>query len=419
MLARMWMFAGSTPLFTVDSQDYLSTHPQLFSLAFFSGHKPWFVPLFWRLVGGDVPAGLWSQLLLSVAAWLWLTFEVQRSVSQRALRAAAVAGPLLLSLTPVVAQWDATVLSESLSLSIGAAVVALLLRLVRQPSRLTAVALVATSLCWAGTRDTNTYVLLAALPACGLVTALRSRRRLGFAVAIAAVGLLGFSMWSSSSPRRWELISVDLVNERVLGDPAALSYFKAHGMPTPPDLRTRMFSERVPFSRFQRDPKLATFRHWLLADSRSTYIGYLRTHPHASLVTPLKRIDELNSANAIRWYRPAGFRDLLPNWSRAIAYIPAGSIALIWSLIACAIALALLVARFAQPGSIIGAVLVLFTIPQAILVWDAEPREVGRHALLVGVLDRLGLALLVVFILDALLRLRRDLRPTRAIGATA
>ena len=59
-------------------------------------------------------------------------------------------------------------------------------------------------------------------------------------------------------------------------------------------------------------------------------------------------------------------------------------------------------------------ILALSTVPHAILVWDAEPREVGRHALLVGVLDRLALVILAVVLVDGLLHVRGAQRTARA-----
>jgi hypothetical protein len=410
-LARIWMFAGSTPLLNVDSRDYLNPGARLLSLAFFSGHKPWFVPFYWRLVGGNIAVGTWLQLAISIGCWLLLSMELRRSVTTTPLRVVAFALPLLVSLSPVIAQWDAVVLSESLTLSLAAAVVAMALRLARSGSARDGALLAIASLAWAGTRDTNVYLVAAMVPATAIVLALRGRRTLAASLAVTTLLIVGFSLWSSSSPRRWEIISLDLVDERVLGDPSALAYFKARGMPNPPGLRVHLFADRVPFSRFARDPVVAPFRRWLLAKSRATYLSYLISHPDASLRTPLSRVGQLNSAGGLNWYRPAGFRTVLPAPVERLAYLPGGGVALLWSLIACAIAAVAAAARLARSSWMIPVVLVLLTVPHAILVWDAEPREVARHALMVGVLDRVGLAMLVVLVGDALLSRRAYLSP--------
>ena len=43
------------------------------------------------------------------------------------------------------------------------------------------------------------------------------------------------------------------------------------------------------------------------------------------------------------------------------------------------------------------------TVPPALMVWNSDPRGVDRHALPVGLLGRLSLILLVLFMLDAVL----------------
>lgn len=406
-LARVWMFAGATTLVTPDSRDYLNPHHPLFSLAFFSGHKPWFVPFFWLLAAGNLTIGTSVQLVSSIAAWLFLASELRSSIGHARTRTIAFSAVLLLSLSPIIAQWDAAILSESLSLTLGATVVGLLLRSIRQPSANLTLLLIGAAACWAGTRDTNAYVVLALLPATALLLHTRGQSRLAATLALAAVAICTLSIWGSSSPRRWELLSVDLIDERVLASPTALSYFTERGMPNPPDLRLHLFADRTPFSRFQGDPYLKPFRRWLLAHSRATYLGYLIDNPSASLLTPLQKIDQLNAADAISHYRPAGFRSVIPKPLEELAYPPSGSSSLIWSTIACAIAALLALRRSIRSDWLIGGLLVLSTIPHTIVVWDAEPREVGRHALLVGVFDRLGMIILLGFVVEALLLMRQ------------
>jgi hypothetical protein len=48
--------------------------------------------------------------------------------------------------------------------------------------------------------------------------------------------------------------------------------------------------------------------------------------------------------------------------------------------------------------------LILTAVPYAAIVWTLEPVDVARHALLAGVLPRLGLLILLFLALDELLR---------------
>ena len=329
---RVWMFAAATPLMTPDSRAYLRLARESFlSTRFFSEYKPWFVPAFYKLFAGSPSVATWAQLALSILAWTVLALELARIVPRRWLRFGAGVAILLMSLSPVVAQWDAAVLSESLSLSLGALLVALLIRVQQNPSSRGAFAVAILAFLWAGTRDTNSYLVALLLPALALICCFRHRYRVGIVFVAAAIVVVAFSLWSTSSPRRWEIISTDVVVERVLGDPTANAYFSAHGMPEPPDLRRRLFSDRTSAARFAGDRPLAPFRAWLRARSRQTYIAYLLHTPSASLGVPLGRLGQLNSADAIPAYRPHGFKAIPLSF-----LFGAGGLAMLWSCVAAA-----------------------------------------------------------------------------------
>jgi hypothetical protein len=399
------MFSGARPLLTPDSAAYLRIAREPLSVRFFSEYKPWFVPAFYKLTGESVHVLTLAQLCLSIVAWLFLAFAFASSLRRSRLRAIAVAATLAFSLTPVIAQWDAAVLSESLSLSFGAIFVGLLFVVLRRPSVAAVLLLAIAAACWAGARDTNAYVVVLMAAPTAVVLAARHRPRVAGTLVVVTGLVLVFSLWSSSSPRRWEIVTVDLVIERVLADPRAGAYFSAHGMPASPDLRRRLFADRIPWSRYENDPRLAAFRRWVRTDGRTTYLSYLRATPSASIGAPLRRLAQLDSPEAIQTYRPRGFRTLVPAPLEGLVYPSSGGVALLWSSVALALSCLLAAARRARAVLVIGVALVLTTIPHAILVWDAEPREVARHALLVGVLDRLGFLVLAFFVVEGLLEL--------------
>jgi hypothetical protein len=268
-------------------------------------------------------------------------------------------------------------------------------------------------LLWAGTRDTNAYVLIGLLVPVGALVALRGRRAPGLALAFAACATFAFSSWSSDNPRRWELLVIDLVDERVLADPEATRFFVAHGMPLRPDLRRRLFVDRAPLSRYEHDPELAPFRRWLRARGRSSYLAYLDSHRGAALGEPLRRLPQLDAPDGLQYYTPVGFRPP-PDLLTRLVYPPGGSSVLGWSAVALLLSLILALRHQLRRELAVPILLVLVTVPQAVLVWDAEPREIARHALLVGVLNRLGLLLLACFLAgQGAVLLKRRLATTR------
>ena len=95
----------------------------------------WTVPLIWNLTpGADFHVA--AHIVLGMFAWSMLAVSVSNAVRDRWVRRLATACVLMLGLVVQVTGWDATLLSESISLSLITLEAALLLRLPRDPSPL-------------------------------------------------------------------------------------------------------------------------------------------------------------------------------------------------------------------------------------------------------------------------------------------
>lgn len=411
VLARVWETAGSVPLYTRDSVDYERIARLPLSGTFASEVKPWGVPLFYKLLPGDwaitVPI---AQLLLSIIAWLTLAFASARCFESRWVRRLAFVGILAFSSSTFVAQWDAAILSESLSLSLYALVLAAALEVARRPRSGALAAFLLLALLWSATRDTNAYAF--APIALALLPSLRRRRRLAVALACGSVLILSGSAWSASSPRRWELVMIDLVDERVLAAPDASAYFRARGMPVPPDLRRRLFVARTPLSRFDRDPGLRPFRRWMLRSGRKTYASYLLSHSDVAIAKPLGRSGLLLSPVGLDFYKPPGFRDALPSFADRIVFPRSGRNVLIWLVLGAGVAGALATARTSRGKWLLPLATAASALPLAILIWDSEPREVPRHELVPIVMSRLSLIALGLLIIEQAPTVLRGARAT-------
>jgi hypothetical protein len=407
VLVRVWQASGSAPLYTRDSVDYERIARLPLSGAFASEVKPWGLPLFYKLLPGDlaVTAPI-AQLLLSIVAWLALAFAFARCFESRAVRGLAFVSILVFSSSAFVAQWDVVILSESLSLSLYALVLAAALELARRPRRGVVAALLLVALLWSATRDTNTYAF--APIALALLPSLRRRRWLALALACGTVLILAGSASSASNPRRWELVMIDLVDERVLASPDASRYFEAHGMPLPPDLRRRLFVARTPLSRFDRDPALRPFRRWMLRSGRRTYASYLLSHTDEAVGEPLSRSGLLLSPVGLDFYKPRGFREVLPGRVDRIIFPRSGRNVLVWLLLASGVAAALAVAGTSRRRWLLPLATAASALPLAILIWDSEPREVPRHELIPIVMSRLSLIALSLLILEGAAALVRS-----------
>jgi hypothetical protein len=416
---RVWELGASSPRLLPDTIEYQRIADLPLSPAFFSELKPWAVPFLYKVLPGTTAVSVpVAQLLISIGAWLALAFAFARCFASPQLRALAIGLVLAFSCTPLVAQWDGVLLSESLSLSLLALVLACALELVRAPRATKLAALLGSGLLWAATRDANGYAFL--LLALGLAYPLWRRQR-PFALALLAgtAAILALSLWSASSPRRWELLVIDAVDQRVLADPNATAYFHQRGMPLQPDLRHELYASRRPLSRFDRDPQLRPFRTWLRRSGRQTYAHYLLSHPRTALRQPLGRIGLLLSPVGLDFYRPTRFRTLLPRPLERLLFPRSGRNTVLWLALAAAGALGL--GRAPRKDRLVPFTAAAIVIPLSVLIWDGEPREVSRHELIPTVLTRLSLLAIGLLILEALLpRLtaaRSTIRPTSSTRA--
>ena len=390
------------------------------SVRFFTEHKPFGYPLFLAALGRDQSAVVWAQLALSVACWSFLAWVVARRVPRPAAPLAA-ASILLLSCAWPVAQWDTLVLTESLTLSLLATLVALGVLCLERPSgrRLAAVAAAAVAL--TSLRDASGAA--AALLCLVLAAALAARRRrLAAVAALTAVACVALVV-TTSSVRRWEILVADQVGKGAAANPAELAYFRAHGMPAVPHLARIVFADTrspLPAHTFLTDPRLERLVPWFLAHGRSTYEGWLLTHPSASLATPLERLPTLLGDTGLATYRAPGFRALTGS-AGALAYPGEGGHMLELLLVVAGLASIALLRGAAGRELVLPLATAALAVPLAVLIWDGEPSEVARHMLLAGVAARTG-ALVAGWLAVAALYRRRTASAAarrRVLAATA
>ena len=411
VLLRVVAFSGTgRPPILPDTIDFerVARLP-LWRFEFYSSWKPWLLPLFYKLIPGDtqsvIPPAQW---LVSIASWLVLAFVVA-GFFERFLRLAALILVLGLSLTPLVSQWDGTLLSESLSLSASALLLAGLLVFVRNPSTRNLVLVLVAAAAFATVRDTNAFVLLLLALPIAVTISVRGPRQAGL---VLAVGVLAISVFvfATYNVRRWQIPLGNVIAGRVLTSGSATSWFKARGMPVGPDMRTVIFRSRVPAARWDETPELAYFRPWFHARGRRVYAEFLVTHPHYSLVTPIRNLRELTTPVRAAplgtdSYRPPGYRDVLPGWLEKVFYLPSAWLGLALATLAALGVLWRL--GHARVVWLVPAAYLASVIPHALLVWDGDWTEVARHSVQVGVTMRLGVVLALLFLVDDALRTRR------------
>jgi hypothetical protein len=434
VVARLVAVVGIAATHAQDTVSYLEVaRLGPFSEGMLAGPRAPTAPLFYKLLGSDVPRVV-GQVTLSTVAWIALACALASSIERPRVRLVAFAAVLLFSLAPQVTHWDSILLAESLSLSLTAAALAAWIWHVNRPSWRRLALAAAVTLLWVMARDASAY--LAACAGVGMLIAVPfvARRRLMLAGAAAMLAIAVLSLVSANggatvdqraaalsgkpngafgrtveayrlpaqqyflfSEGRWEFPLLNVIGQRVLTDPGRLSYFRDHGMPVTPAL-TRMAGEYAPGrgGAFYRSPQLAGFRHWLVDKGTSTYMAYLLTHPAQTLkpfTTDLRTtlfanesLPEDETAGAAR----ERVRDVLPEPLQRML------------LQSSALGLGLWL--------VLGGVAVFLALTRRPQRWNGDSQELQRHSLLIGVMGRLGILMLLFVALDSPRRERRKTR---------
>lgn len=233
------------------------------------------VPFLFYSVVGSGPGAAIAQTVLSAVAWTALGWTVLGLPG-------AIAGGLLAGSLPVVL-WNSTILSESLALSLGAALLAATLALGRHWSRRRFALWAALLVLFTGVRVENFFLVP---PFVLMLLAWRRRhwRAIGAATAVAAALFVVLSVVIDKQNRNWQIRMTNIVLTRVLPDGALAQQFHDIGLPREPELLKasgRMLAAYDP----QFVAATPQFQRWLDEQSRPAYLAWLRSlAPHRLLI---------------------------------------------------------------------------------------------------------------------------------------
>jgi hypothetical protein len=420
VLVRTYAFAVSPTVTYPDTGSYLEiAHDPFPGLTWWAGIKSATVPLAYRLAGDTVASALVLQLVLACVAWSVLALVVTRVIRTGWLKPVAVGLVLAFGLSREITQWDRIALSESITLSLLALLVAALILYVERPGWLRLASLLAVGLLWAFARDPDGYDLLFAVPLLAITgVARRGRRVPDIAAAAGLLAIFLLSCASTSASLRWENPFYNVLGRRILPDPVAVSYFAAQGMPVSPALRRQTGTAAFPANgAYYREP-LRPVRRWVLAHGQRVYETFLLTHPKEGLLDPGAQLGDLLSENGvIRLYAMRAWEPLdgaLSAW-----LFPRGGafgLLLVGTLGLGAAAMVLVGWR---RRLLVPAALAATAIPFAILIYHGDAGEVARHELIPDAEVRLGLWLLLLLSIDVIAVGVVAVRKRRVAGARA
>lgn len=378
---------GGSPIREGDSPSY-------FRLDFTGGEqRTWTVPLIYQLPDRALVT---VQTVGSAVAWCFLAWAVATTIEHRAVRYVAAGVVLVVGLSAQVVEWNAVLLSESLTVTLLAALLAATLRLTRhQPHGLVAVWCVLAVL-WFFTRQIN--LLLAPLLAVALLIAWVATRRSHLAVMagtclLVSVWAVPFVLDPDNETAEYNRLAV--IADRVMVEPDLRAHFEDDGMPVTPALEAEAGDFGGGHSRLFDDGPTAT---WARDNFTSSYVTYAIKHPVWTLTAPLRGIgDRLTGAPQNRG------RDRIHEPSAASRPW------LLYAELAAALAVTALawLRRGADWRLLIPAGMIAASGIMALVVWHLSTRDTLRLYLPSGLLLRLAAVLALAWGLDRCLRADR------------
>lgn len=228
--------------------------------------RPWLVPLVnWFLSDELVVA---FQAAASAVAFLVLAVALAKTIDNPNVRMALMAVVLLIGMNPRVVRWDSMVLADSLAITTTVLMIAALTHLRRMLER-HPVLLVTLVAAWTFARDAHTFLLIPL----GAGIAIAARRQPVVAVAVVAT-----FVWAYVAGQNDRYIEGFNATTHIAftfdGNPQAIDWFVAHGMPDVPALDEPDSSQRFR-DLWADDP----FYEWATRDGADTYARYLMAHP--------------------------------------------------------------------------------------------------------------------------------------------
>jgi hypothetical protein len=391
-----------------DSILYLTAaHEPVWSRRFLAGPGGFGFLLLAKLCLRNLRAIVIVQTLVAVGAWSFLAAVVSGVMRSNVARWVAFAGILGLGLVPGVLQWNAMIVTESLSISALCATIGCGIRLVQRGTWRELGWFLGAMTVFAFTRDTNA-LLVGVIGVLALGFTFRSELRaraatIAFGGIVLALGASALS--NAAEPPRWYWPVAETTAVRLLADPEATRYLVDHGFPWDAQMASLPRRYIYLYDPVRTGASFAAFRAWVERDGRRVYLGFLASHPGWALREPFNERDALLDVGAVEVYgqvygnRPGG------PFTAIGAVAAPGSPAVVgtWAA-ASAAALVVLVARRRVRGALAAAVGAVGGLAVAgyYAAWYGDALELNRHSLSAAVQLLVACWIVTALVVDAL-----------------
>lgn len=387
------------PYTTADSAAYTgfsSLAEMLVRANFWSGPRPFVVPLLGTLVGQSLVYFVWVQTAVSLFCWGFLAVSLADQFRSAVMKTAVLASVLAFSLGRHILVWDWSIMSESLSLSLMALLVGLFVRLGESFTWVRAILIVLVSFLWAFTRDANAWVILLASAFILLAFFVRKldEQWAALSAALMLVFVLNSISVNSAPVPRWSYPLMHAIIVDVLPHDKAVAYFVERGMPFTEEMSGWPAAFPLRLNLAEEDD-LDDFYRWTVSGGRSVYLGYLLSTMPGSLLTPMAG-EHFPVRIGNEFNRPYAYEPPLPLQVEDVFYFD------LWSVTARLLVVALMLFALWRAWSmsnrlaVVAFAMVALSYAYAFLAWYGDGLSRARHLLPAEVLLRLGCLLLVL-----------------------
>lgn len=207
-----------------------------------------------------------------------------------------------------------------------------------------------------------------------------------------------------TASNRWQIPFLNVIGRRILTNPEYLAYFETRGMP----INSALLELKGELSygkdlAFFLDPRLEDFRSWVEVNGLREFARFLWFYKADTLQLPLRDSQEILNSD-LYYFAATGYRPIISDQRLSEILYPL-RFGVLGFLIANLVAAWLIFPAFyfRQPLWMIPLLLILFAYPQAVVIWNADPLDIGRHSLYHNIGWRLGLWLLIIYVGDFML----------------
>jgi hypothetical protein len=305
--------------------------------------------------------------------------------------------------------WDPFLGSESIALSLTTLFLAACIWLLQGWSTTRAAFLIFLALAMVLTRDTYAYLLL--MIGVVLIPIFWFSRYRANAVMIAFAFLIIFAISSQLAtaglrPYRAILMNTSL---RIYPSETYTEYFRHHGMPVD-DRLVEMSRNIEPGEKFAVnialtfDEEQQDFRQWALGPGRTEYLRFLWFYKVDTLQKVFTETPGPSFYPDVYYYTATGYEPIIED-ARISELIYPTRFGLVFFFVSSLLAAFLVPLSWRERKALwmLPLLMILLAYPQAVLVWAADVNDVARHSIAHNVLLRLGVWMLLLYVLDFLL----------------